>query len=86
MGRRTWRLPIDTGPDECLPTLVDRVKAISSKAQGTRRIDHAVISHIDQDHIGGAARLFADKTLNLEFGGADSTHRADRAYGVLVRG
>ena len=68
VARRTWRLLIDTGPDECLPTLVDRLKAIPPNAQGTRRIDLAVISHIDHDHIGGAARLFADKSLNLEFG------------------
>ena len=68
IGRRTWRLLIDTGPDECLPTLVDRLKAIPLNAQGRRRIDLAVISHIDHDHIGGAARLFADTSLKLEFG------------------
>ncbi len=68
VGRRTWRLLIDTGPDECLPILVDRLKAIPLNAQGRRRIDLAVISHIDHDHIGGAARLFADKSLKLEFG------------------
>lgn len=68
VGRRTWRLLIDTGPDECLLTLVDRLKAIPLNAQGRRRIDLAVISHIDHDHIGGAARLFADTSLKLEFG------------------
>ena len=68
VGQRTWRLLIDTGPDECLSTLLDRLKAIAPNAQGRRQIDLAVISHIDHDHIGGAARLFADKTLNLEFG------------------
>lgn len=83
VGPRTWKLPIDAGPDECLPTLVDRVKAVSPNAQDTRRTDLAVISHIDHHHIGGAAGLFADKTLNLEFGGAGSTHRADRAHGVV---
>lgn len=65
---RTWRLLIDTGPDECLPTLVDRLSAIPLNDQGRRRIDLAVISHIDHDHIGGAARLFADTSLKLEFG------------------
>ena len=68
VGRRTWRLLIDTGPDECLPTLLDRLRAIPLNAQGCRRIDLAVISHIDHDHIGGAARLFADTSLKLEFG------------------
>ena len=28
----------------------------------------SIISHIDHDHIGGAARLFADRSLNLHFG------------------
>ena len=32
VGRRTWRLLIDTGPDECLPMLVDRLKAIPLNA------------------------------------------------------
>ena len=68
VGRRTWRLLIDTGPDECHPSLVDRLKAIPLNAQGRRWIDFAVISHIDHDHIGGAARLFADMSLKLEFG------------------
>lgn len=68
VGARTWRLLIDTGPDECLPALVDRLKQIPLNAQGRRRIDLAVISHIDHDHIGGAARLFADTSLKLEFG------------------
>ena len=67
VGRRTWRLLIDTGPDECLPTLVDRLKAIPLNAQGRRRIDLAVISHIDHDYIGVAARLFADRSLKPEF-------------------
>ena len=68
VGRRTWRLLVDTGPDECLATLVDRLKAIPLNARGRRRIDLAVISHIDHDHIGGAARLFAGTSLKLEFG------------------
>ena len=46
---------------------MDRLKAIPLNAQGWRRIDLAVISHIDHDHIGGAARLFADTSLKLEF-------------------
>ena len=57
VGRRTRRLLIDTGPDEYLPMLVDRLKTIPLNARGRRRIDLAVISHIDHDHIGSAARL-----------------------------
>ena len=59
------RLLVDTGPDECLPTVVERLAAIPLNAAGKRRIDLAVISHLDHDHIGSAARLFADKSLKL---------------------
>lgn len=68
LGKRTWRLLVDTGPDECLPTLTARLAAIEPDAEGRRHIDLAVISHIDHDHIGGADRLFADRSLNLRFG------------------
>ena len=67
-GRQTWRLLIDTGPDESLPALVARLKEMPLNSRGRRRIDVAVISHIDHDHIGGAARFFADTSLKLEFG------------------
>jgi glyoxylase-like metal-dependent hydrolase (beta-lactamase superfamily II) len=33
-----------------------------------RRIDLAIITHIDHDHIGAAQRLFSDRELNLSFG------------------
>lgn len=68
VGRRQWRLLIDTGPDECLPTLTRRLKQLPRDASGKRRIDLAVISHIDHDHIGGASSVFADRSLGLEFG------------------
>ena len=68
LADRTWRLLIDTGPDECLPTLAKRLAGLPVGADGMRHIDLAVISHIDHDHIGGAAALFADKTLGLQFG------------------
>ena len=67
MSRRTWRLLVDTGPDECLPSLAARLSAIAPDAQGNRCIDLAIISHIDHDHIGSAARLFADRSLKLKF-------------------
>lgn len=59
---------IDTGPDECRPGLAQRLHALPLNGLGKRRIDLAVISHIDHDHIGGAASLFADTSLGLEFG------------------
>lgn len=68
VGSSEWRLLIDTGPDECLPAVKRRLQALPVNSTGKRRIDLAVISHIDHDHIGGAAAVFADQALNLEFG------------------
>lgn len=68
VGRGQWRLLIDTGPDECLPTLTRRLRALPVNSLGKRRIDLAVISHIDHDHIGGASSVFADRSLSLDFG------------------
>lgn len=59
---------VDTGPDECWPELRERLAAIPKGPDGKRHIDLAVISHIDHDHIGGAALLFTDKALDLTFG------------------
>ena len=68
VGRRTWWLLIDTGPDECLAALTERLQQLPLDASGSRSIDLAVISHIDHDHIGGARAVFADKSLKLAFG------------------
>lgn len=68
VGRRLWRLLVDTGPDECWPTLRDRLAALPVNAKGRRHIDLAVITHIDHDHIGAARLLFSDRDLNLSFG------------------
>ena len=77
---RTWRLLVDTGPDECWPLLRSRLAEIAPDDHGKRHIDLAVISHIDHDHIG-------DDTLLCHKGGfhcsplADDVDRAD-----LLRG
>lgn len=68
VGRRTWRMLIDTGPDECWPTLRDRLARIPANAKGKRHLDLVVITHIDHDHIGGAAALFGEDDLGLTFG------------------
>jgi len=66
--KRTWRLLIDTGPDECWPILKARLGKIEPDTRDKRHIDLAIISHIDHDHIGGAHLLFSDTSLGLEFG------------------
>ncbi|MEO7243436.1 MAG: MBL fold metallo-hydrolase [Variovorax sp.] len=67
-GRGTWLLLVDTGPDECWPTLKARLERLPADAKGRRHIDLVVISHIDHDHIGAAKALFDDRTLGLSFG------------------
>jgi hypothetical protein len=68
VGTRTWRLLIETGPDECYPQLQARLAALPVDANGRRFIDVFVVTHIDHDHIGGAGKLLGDTSLKLSFG------------------
>lgn len=66
-GRTT--LLVDTGPDESSwRALRSWLDALPAGAEGRRRIDLAIVSHIDHDHIGNARALFGDATLGLAFG------------------
>jgi beta-lactamase superfamily II metal-dependent hydrolase len=64
----TWRLLVDTGPDETWDVLRGRLSDIPTDENGRRHIDLVIVSHIDQDHIGATRFLFADQTLGLDFG------------------
>ncbi|MBS1179842.1 MAG: hypothetical protein H6R06_4254, partial [Proteobacteria bacterium] len=68
VGRRTWRLLVDTGPDETYPALQARLAKLRANRQGKRHIDLFIVSHIDHDHIGGASLLLNDQSLSLTFG------------------
>jgi beta-lactamase superfamily II metal-dependent hydrolase len=68
VGRRSWRMLVDTGPDENYPALRRRLLAIPPDRTGARRIDLFVVTHIDHDHIGGAKLLLDDAALGLKFG------------------
>lgn len=68
VGRRTWRMLVDTGPDETYPALKARLAKLPPDASGQRRIDIFVVTHIDHDHIGGAGLLLNDKSLALSIG------------------
>ena len=68
VGKRTWRLVVDTGPDERFPQLKARLATLPVDAEGKRHIDLFIVTHIDHDHIGGASLLLNDKSLNLSFG------------------
>ena len=63
-----WSLLVDTGTDECWPSLKARLAALPLDPTGRRHIDLAVITHIDHDHIGAAGALFSDTSLKLTFG------------------
>jgi beta-lactamase superfamily II metal-dependent hydrolase len=65
---RTWRMLVDTGPDEVYPALRRRLLAIPPAPDGRRRIDLFVVTHIDHDHIGGVQLLLQDTDLRLSFG------------------
>ena len=62
-----WRLLVDTGTDECWPSLKARLAQLPA-VDGKRHIDLVIITHIDHDHIGAAALLLSDTSLGLKFG------------------
>jgi beta-lactamase superfamily II metal-dependent hydrolase len=68
VGRRTWRMLVDTGPDETYPALKSRLAKLPADQHGKRHIDLFIVTHIDHDHIGGAAQLLNDRSLGLTFG------------------
>ena len=67
-GSRTWRMLVDTGPDEAYPQLKARLSQLPVGADGKRHIDLFVVSHIDHDHIGGVGLLLSDRSLGMSFG------------------
>ncbi len=67
VGNTEWRLLVDTGPDETYPALRRRLLQIPLGQDGFRTIHLFVVTHIDHDHIGGAALLLADAELRLKF-------------------
>lgn len=81
---RPWRLLVDTGPDETYKALQHHLRTLTPGAQGKRFIDTFVVSHIDHDHIGGAAQLLNDASLDLEFG--DIWFNAPAPAGLRIRG
>jgi CHAT domain/Metallo-beta-lactamase superfamily len=59
------RVLIDCGPPSTFPRLKARIEALAEK---DRRFELFVLSHIDNDHIGGTIPLFKDERLGVEFG------------------
>jgi beta-lactamase superfamily II metal-dependent hydrolase len=81
---RPWRLLVDTGPDETYAALQRHLRSLTPNAKGKRVVDTFVVSHIDHDHIGGAALLLNDATLELDFG--DIWFNAPAPAGPRIRG
>ncbi|MGL6111494.1 MAG: hypothetical protein ACRC2B_15495, partial [Rubrivivax sp.] len=48
VGRRTWRLLVDTGPDEAYPALKARLAKLPADTHGNRHIDLFVATQIDR--------------------------------------
>jgi hypothetical protein len=67
LGSGVWRLLVDTGTDECWPSLKARLAQLPATAAGQRHIDLAVVNLIDHDHIGAAGAMFSDESLGLKF-------------------
>ena len=70
-GARPWRMLVDGGPPDTWPTLQARLQRL---APNDRRLDVAVITHVDSDHIGGMIPFltsrFADDVGDFWFNGA----------------
>lgn len=81
---RPWRLLVDTGPDETYAALQRHLRSLAPNTKGRRVVDTFVVSHIDHDHIGGAALLLNDASLDLEFG--DIWFNAPAPAGPRLRG
>ena len=81
---RPWHLLVDTGPDENYKALHGHLRTLTPGAHGKRVIDTFVVSHIDHDHIGGAALLLNDASLELDFG--DIWFNAPGPAGPRIRG
>lgn len=59
------RVLIDCGPPTTFPRLKARVESLPEK---DRRFELFVLTHIDNDHIGGTIPFFADAGLGVELG------------------
>lgn len=93
-----WRLLMDAGPRNTWPAVRARLLDLPVDADGSCRIDLAIVSHIDHDHIGAMTDLLADEALKLRFGdvwfngrdhlqwaGADHTARSAQEGDALAR-
>lgn len=66
-GRTPHRVVIDGGPDGST-VLLDRIKKEIGKSRRRFRIELLVITHVDDDHIGGVLSLLENLPANVQFG------------------
>jgi beta-lactamase superfamily II metal-dependent hydrolase len=58
------RILIDGGTPPCYEVVKDRILALSA---GERHFELCIVTHVDTDHIGGALKLLADRSLGATF-------------------
>lgn len=63
-GKKRSRVLIDCGTKSTYPTLRKRIAELK---ESEREFELFVLSHIDDDHIGGAIPFFADEDLGVHF-------------------
>ena len=68
VGKRTWRMLVDTGPDDTYPALKARLTALPLHAKGQRLIGIFVVTHIDHDHVSSAGLVLNDQSQALSIG------------------
>ena len=71
---KTKRLLYDTGPIQGKDNAGQRIILPYLRGRGINHIDRMVISHSDSDHIGGAATLLKEITLDSMMGSLPSTN------------
>ncbi len=58
------RILIDGGTPPSYQVVKDRIQALSA---AERHFELCIVTHVDNDHIGGALKLFADRSLGATF-------------------
>jgi beta-lactamase superfamily II metal-dependent hydrolase len=58
------RILIDGGTSPSYQVVKDRIQALSA---GERHFELCIVTHVDTDHIGGALKLLADRSLGVTF-------------------
>src|SRR5690349_18295208 len=68
-ANQTYRVLIDGGPRSTYRRLKKVIQArMGGLPDNDRRFELLIISHIDEDHLGGILKLLEDEELGVRFG------------------